>query len=98
MTIDFEQNPETLVVKLTGRLDTNTSQELDAALKEQNLEQNLVFDFAALEYLSSAGLRLLLSYHKAQDAAGFSLVIKNVNEIIKEIFAVTGFDSVLTVE
>ncbi|MBR3312170.1 MAG: STAS domain-containing protein [Solobacterium sp.] len=83
---------------LEGRLDTNTSPEME---KELNSALNgigeLVLDFAKLEYISSAGLRVLLSAQKTMNKQG-TMKITNVNETIMEIFEVTGFSDILTIE
>jgi len=88
----------TLNVAIEGRLDTTTAPELEAALKN-DLEGiiDLKFDFSKLEYISSAGLRVLLSSQKVMNKQG-SMVITNVNETIMEIFEVTGFVDILTIE
>lgn len=82
---------------LEGRLDTITSPELEKALKEHldGLEA-LVLDFAALEYISSAGLRVLLSTQKVMSRQG-EMKLVNVNDTIMEIFEVTGFSDILTI-
>lgn len=91
-----EGNNVTLV--LSGRLDTSTAPELEADVKT-SIEgiESLVFDFTELEYISSAGLRVLLSSLKKMKNQG-SMKVINVNETIKEIFDVTGFSDILTVE
>ena len=83
---------------LEGRLDTITSPELEKALKE-HLDglSSLVLDFAALEYISSAGLCVLLSTQKVMSRKG-EMKLVNVNETIMEIFEVTGFTDILTIE
>ena len=98
MTINKNANGNELVIALEGRLDTTTAPQLDEDLKT-SLEgvQDLVFDFSKLEYISSAGLRVLLSAQKVMNKQG-SMVIKNVNEEIHEIFEVTGFVDILTIE
>ena len=98
MTIDKELNGTTLIVRLTGRLDTINAPQLEAELKASlsGVEQ-FVLDFAALEYLSSAGLRVLLAAHKQMLRQG-EMVVRNVNETIMEIFEITGFVDVLTIE
>ncbi len=98
MNINKTVNGNELTVALEGRLDTATSPALEAELKN-SLEGvgKLVFDFAALEYLSSAGLRVLLSAQKIMNKQG-EMSVKNVNETIMEIFEVTGFCDVLTIE
>ena len=98
MTIEKRLNGTDLEVKITGRLDTTTAPELEAALKESiDGTEKLVLDFAGLEYLSSAGLRVLLATQKAMNKQG-EMVIRNVNETINEIFEVTGFIDILTIE
>lgn len=98
MTIEKKVNGNELTVILTGRLDTTTAPNLDAELKK-DLEgtEHLIFDFEALEYLSSAGLRVLLSAQKTMNKQG-DMVIRHVNETIAEIFEVTGFSDILTIE
>ena len=98
MTIEKKLNGSELTVAITGRLDTTTAPQLEVSLKESfsNVEK-LVLDFAGLEYLSSAGLRVLLMAQKTMNKQG-EMIIKNVNETISEIFEVTGFADVLTIE
>ena len=98
MTIEKNLNGTELAVAITGRLDTTTAPQLEAELK-QSMEgvEKLVLDFTALEYLSSAGLRVLLAAQKVMNKQG-EMIIKNVNETINEIFEVTGFIDILTVE
>ena len=98
MTIEKNLNAAELTVKVTGRLDTTTAPELEAYLNESyNGVTKLVLDFACLEYLSSAGLRVLLQAQKTMNKQG-EMIIKNVNETINEIFEVTGFVDILTIE
>lgn len=98
MTIEKIANETELTVNLTGRLDTTTAPQLEAEMQASipGVEK-LVLDFAALEYLSSAGLRVLLATHKAMNKQG-KMIIKNINETISEIFDVTGFSDVLNIE
>ena len=98
MTIEKTRNGNELTLALEGRLDTTTAPQLEAAFKEsvEGVEK-LIFDFATLEYLSSAGLRVLLAAQKVMNKQG-EMIIKNVNETIKEIFEVTGFVDILTIE
>lgn len=98
MTIDKQLNGSELTLALNGRLDTTTAPELEAVIKE-NLAgvTNLVMDFAELEYLSSAGLRVILSAQKTMNKQG-EMVIRNVNETINEVFEITGFIDILTIE
>ncbi len=97
MTITKTQNETSLELALNGRLDTTTAPELEKEL-ESDLQgvSELTLDFAGLDYISSAGLRVLLSAQKTMRRQG-SMTIKNVNEIIMEIFEVTGFSDILTI-
>ena len=98
MTIDKKMNGTCLEVALEGRLDTLTAPELEAELnKALDGAESLIMDFSKLEYISSAGLRVLLSAHKSMSAKG-GLKIRNVNEIVNEVFEVTGFSDILTIE
>lgn len=98
MTIDKNVNGSELTMTLGGRLDTTTAPVLEAEIKK-NLEgiETLIMDFNALEYLSSAGLRVLLSAQKIMNKQG-EMIVKNVNDTIMEIFEVTGFSDILTIE
>ena len=98
MTITSKLNGTDLEIALEGRLDTMTAPELEAALNEsvKNAE-TLTMDFSKLDYISSAGLRVLLSAHKAMSAKG-GMKVKNVNEIVQEVFEVTGFADILNIE
>ena len=97
MTIEKIMNNAELTLVLEGRLDTITAPQLEEALKER-LEgvQKLVLDFKALEYISSAGLRVLLMAQKVMNKQG-AMVIRNVNETISEVFDITGFADMLTI-
>lgn len=98
MTIEKTLNGNELTIVLSGRLDTATSPELENELKDsfEGIE-HLVMDFGALEYLSSAGLRVLLATQKIMNKQG-EMVVRNVNDTIAEIFEVTGFCDILTIE
>ena len=97
MTITKTQNEAALELALHGRLDTTTAPELEKEL-ESSLKgvSELTLDFAELDYISSAGLRVLLYAQKTMSQQG-SLILKNVSEIIMEIFEVTGFSDILTI-
>ncbi len=98
MKINKTKDGNKLTIALTGRLDTITAPELENELTG-SLEgvTDLIFDFTDLEYISSAGLRILLLAHKTMLTKGTMKVI-HINEIISEIFEVTGFADVLTIE
>ena len=98
MKINKNLNGTTLVLALEGRLDTTTAPELEAALKDDMAKVNeLTMDFAKLDYISSAGLRVLLSAHKAM-AKKDGMKVVNANEMVKEVFDVTGFADILNIE
>ena len=98
MLINKTQNEDNLTVALDGRLDTTTAPQLEAeVVSNLNGVKNFVIDMEKLVYVSSAGLRVLLKAQKTMNKQG-SMVIKNVSDEIKEIFEVTGFDELLTIE
>ena len=98
MTIEKNLNGTELTITIAGRLDTTTAPQLEAEFKQSiNGIEKLVLDFANLEYLSSAGLRVLLAAQKAMNKQG-EMVIRNVNQTVNEIFEVTGFIDILTIE
>lgn len=98
MTINKKMNGKELTIALEGRLDTTTAPELEAELKASMDGANtLTLDFSGLDYISSAGLRVLLAAHKAMSRKGGMKVI-HVNEIVSEVFDVTGFADILTIE
>ncbi len=99
MKMELAKNQSDLMIKVEGRLDTMTAPELEKKLKE-NLDEvtKLVFDFEELVYISSAGLRVLLSTQKAMNAKKGSMVIRHVNEEVMDVFEVTGFSDILTIE
>ena len=98
MTIEASRAGDGLTLSLTGRLDTTTAPELERALKE-NLGgvKRLTLDLGGLVYLSSAGLRVILAAQKQMNRQG-GLVVRNVCETIMEVFEVTGFTDILTIE
>ncbi len=98
MTITKQQDGSNLTVLLGGRLDTSTAPQLDAELKGSlGGVKNLVLDMKDLAYLSSAGLRVILAAQKTMNRQG-KMVVRHVNETIMEIFDVTGFIDILTIE
>ena len=98
LSIEKSANETELNIKLTGRLDTTTSPELEKELKA-SLDgiTALIIDMTGLEYISSAGLRVLLSSHKAMMSKG-GMKIVHVNDVVQEVFEVTGFSDILTIE
>lgn len=98
MTIDKKANGSALTITLTGRLDTTTAPQLEGELRTSLPGvTELVLDFTGLEYLSSAGLRVLLGAQKMMNKQG-SMVVRNVNATIMEVFDITGFADILTIE
>lgn len=98
MTIQTVKEDAKVTLALEGRLDTITAPDLEKALNGLNGEMNeLVFDFTSLDYISSAGLRVLLSEQKVLQKAGGKMYVKNVNDVIMEVFEITGFVDVLTI-
>ncbi len=98
MTINKIKENDSLKIALEGRLDTLTAPKLDAEIQGAlDGIKSLVFDFEKLAYISSAGLRILLSAQKVMNKQG-SMVIKNAGPEIREIFDVTGFSDILTLE
>ena len=97
MKIQTKSENGKVTVELEGRLDTNTSPQLEdelAAVLDSTVEL-LVIDFANLAYISSAGLRVLLAAQKKMNRQG-EMIVRNVNDVIMEIFEVTGFVDILT--
>ena len=98
MTIEIKKNVDELVLEITGRVDTITAPTLDKTINENLANvKSLILDLKGLEYISSAGLRVLLSAQKKMSQIG-SMKIKNVCELVMEVFEITGFVDILTVE
>ncbi len=98
MTINQNRNESTLTVAIVGRLDTTTAPELESALKSAlDGISELILDFSELEYISSAGLRVVLGAQKTMNKQG-QMIVKNVNETVREVFDITGFSDILTIE
>ena len=98
MTITKKLDGTNLEIALEGRLDTMTAPELEKELNASlDTAETLTLDFADLAYISSAGLRVLLSAHKEMSCKG-GMKVTHVNEIVQEVFEVTGFADILTIE
>ncbi len=98
MEIKKTLNGNELLVAVEGRLDTTTAPQLEENVRSSiDGISSLVFDFEKLEYISSAGLRVLLAMQKIMNKQG-SMTIRNVNETVMEVFEVTGFVDILTIE
>ena len=98
MTIEIKRNADATVIELVGRLDTTTAPALDKTINEDVADtKSLVLDLKGLEYISSAGLRVLLGAQKKLQKVG-SMKVINVCEAIMEVFDMTGFTDILTIE
>jgi anti-sigma B factor antagonist len=98
MTIEIKRNAEKTTIELAGRLDTTTAPALDKTINDDVADaKDLVLDLRELEYISSAGLRVLLSAQKRMQKIG-SMKVINVCEAIMEVFEMTGFSDILTIE
>ena len=98
MDIKKIQEGKDLVISVSGRLDTTTAPELEECIKETvEAIENLTLDLKELEYISSAGLRVLLATQKIMSKQG-SMKVTGVGEVVMEIFEVTGFADILTIE
>ena len=98
MTIEIKKNTEETTIEIVGRLDTITAPALDKTIGEDIGDtKNLVLDLKGLEYISSAGLRVLLSAQKKMQKLG-SMKVVNVCEDVMEVFEMTGFADILTIE
>ena len=98
MVITKTTDGTSLTLMLEGRLDTMTAPQLESELRSSiDCIDKLFLDFTSLEYISSAGLRILLSTQKIMNKQG-SMVIRNVNENVMDIFDITGFVDILTIE
>lgn len=98
MELNFESSNSAAVIGITGRLDTVTAPELEEYINSRlGGVETLTIDCAGLEYISSAGLRVLLRAEKKMSACG-QMKLKNVSPIIMEIFEITGFNEILTIE
>ena len=98
MTIEIKKNQEETIIEIVGRLDTITAPALDKTIHEDIGDtKNLILDMNSLEYISSAGLRVLLGAQKKMQKIG-SMKVKNVCEEVMEVFEMTGFADILVIE
>lgn len=100
MEISLARDSRALTIALHGRLDTNTSPELESCLKREfeSMPESLVLDLADAQYVSSAGLRVILFAQKETDREGASFVVRHPNEYVMEVFEATGFTDILSIE
>ena len=99
MEVKFNKQDSTLTVAISGNIDTVTAPELDTKLQE-NLSgiKDLILDFAAVDYISSAGLRVILMTNQLMEDVDGNMTVKNVNEDVRDVFEMTGFDSLLNLD
>jgi anti-sigma B factor antagonist len=98
MIIEIKKNEEASVIEIVGRLDTTTAPSLEKTINEDVGDaKNLILDFKGLEYISSAGLRVLLGAQKKMQKIG-SMKLVNVSEDVMDVFEITGFADILTIE
>lgn len=98
MNINIEKENGKVLMKIEGRLDTTTAPELEKAINDEGNElKNLVLDFDAVDYISSAGLRVLLSAQKKMNAQGY-MELRNVSEAVMDVFEMTGFADILVIK
>ena len=98
MTIEIKKNSQETIIEIVGRLDTITAPALDKTINEDIGDtKNLVLDVKGMEYISSAGLRVLLGAQKKMQRIGFMKVV-NVCETVMEVFEMTGFADILVIE
>ena len=99
MTIEQKKENESLILTVSGELTALTAEQLSAAVKSAIAETGcLILDFSNLEYVASAGLRVLLDSKKLLDAGGGKLIVRNVSEAIMRTFEITGFSDILDFE
>lgn len=97
MKVDKKVSNGELIITLDGRLDTNTAPTLEKEVELLDGVEKLILDFENLDYISSAGLRIILTLQKTMKKQG-SMIIKNVKDEVKEVFEITGFSDILTIE
>ena len=97
MKVERSLDGNTLTISVEGRLDLNSAPELEKKIELQDEVENLIFDFEKLEYISSAGLRVILALQDIMQTRG-TMIIKNLNDDVKEVFEITGLSSELNIE
>ena len=98
MNIEIKKNENVTIIEIEGRLDTTTAPKLESVINEcSGSAKNLILDLLNLEYISSAGLRVLLSAQKKMQKIG-SMKVKNVSEVVMDVFEMTGFADILEIE
>lgn len=97
MKVERSLDGNTLTISVEGRLDLNSAPELEKKIELQDEVENLIFDFEKLEYISSAGLRVILTLQDIMQTRG-TMIIKNLSNDVKEVFEITGLSSELNIE
>jgi anti-sigma B factor antagonist len=98
MNINIERENGKALMKIEGRLDTTTAPELEKAINDEGSElKGLVLDFGGVDYISSAGLRVLLTAQKKMNAQGY-MELRNVSEAVMDVFEMTGFADILVIK
>jgi len=95
--IRTEENNE-VVLKIVGRMDTVTAPRVEEEVVKEDMSGKIVFDMSELEYISSAGLRVLLSAQKKVNAGGGEMTVRGCQQAVLDVFEVTGFSEILTLE
>lgn len=100
MKIEITQDSNTTIIAIEGRLDTVTASEFENAVRPHlsTKELELIVDCSAMEYISSAGLRVVLIAHKSITANGGRFVVRNLASEVRSVFDLTGFSRILTIE
>ena len=99
MTINVERDFELVTLEITGRLDTTTAPNLDSVINELSVDaKELVFDMSGVEYISSAGIRVLLGAYKKMNSLCGKIRIEKTNDLVREVFEMTGLNSMLDEE
>ena len=100
MKVEITQNNDSVIAAIAGRLDTVTSSEFEQTIKPYFTTQGLelVIDCSAMEYISSAGLRVVLMAHKSITANSGRFIIRNLSKEVRSVFDITGFSRILTIE
>ena len=98
MKISKKQDGAFLLVEINGRIDTTTAPDFEAETAFDDGINELVLDFAGVEYISSAGLRVVLKLQKRMNALGGKMKLTNVNDPVMDVFDITGFVDILTIE
>ena len=98
MEVKIEKNEDITTVKFIGRLDTPASQEVAKTLIERDANGTFILDCEELEYISSSGLRIFLSLRKAAAVKGGNVIVRNINNSIRNVFLMTGFLNLFEIE